>query len=164
MFAWFGWPVERRRKWDRIDDRIVLGVAPIFQSDVDCMARELGVRYAVNLCKEWNPERLRKAYAAYSITQLWLPTIDFDPPSYTDCVKGAAFIDQCISEGKHSVYIHCKAGRGRSTTILLAYLIKYRGMSPVEADSFIRSKRPHISDKINTAPIQRLWAEQREVR
>ena len=41
-------------------------------------------------------------------------------------------------------YVHCKAGRGRSTTVVLCYLVKYKGMTPGEALAMVRSKRPQI--------------------
>ena len=40
--------------------------------------------------------------------------------------------------------MHCKAGRGRSTTVVLCYLVKYKGMTPGEALAMVRGKRPQI--------------------
>ena len=40
--------------------------------------------------------------------------------------------------------MHCKAGRGRSTTVVLCYLIKHKGMAPLEALAMVRGKRPQI--------------------
>jgi len=40
--------------------------------------------------------------------------------------------------------VHCKAGRGRSTTVVLCYLVKYKGMTPGEALAMVRGKRPQI--------------------
>ena len=40
--------------------------------------------------------------------------------------------------------MHCKAGRGRSTTVVLCYLIKHKGMAPTEALAMVRAKRPQI--------------------
>ncbi|KAM3207491.1 hypothetical protein ACQJBY_062632 [Aegilops geniculata] len=41
-------------------------------------------------------------------------------------------------------YIHCKAGRGRSTTIVLCYLVKYKNMTPTTAFEHVRSKRARV--------------------
>ena len=41
-------------------------------------------------------------------------------------------------------YVHCKAGRGRSTTLVLCYLIKYCGQVPEQAYMFVREKRPQV--------------------
>lgn len=41
-------------------------------------------------------------------------------------------------------YVHCKAGRGRSTTLVICYLVREMRMSPQEAYSFVRQKRPQV--------------------
>ena len=40
--------------------------------------------------------------------------------------------------------MHCKAGRGRSTTLVICYLIRQMCMSPEEAYEFVRTKRPQV--------------------
>ena len=40
--------------------------------------------------------------------------------------------------------MHCKAGRGRSTTLVICYLIRQMRMSPEEAYEFVRTKRPQV--------------------
>jgi atypical dual specificity phosphatase len=41
-------------------------------------------------------------------------------------------------------YVHCKAGRGRSTTLVICYLIREMRMSPEKAYAFVRNKRPQV--------------------
>lgn len=41
-------------------------------------------------------------------------------------------------------YVHCKAGRGRSTTLVLCYLVKARRMAPSAALVLVRGKRPQV--------------------
>lgn len=41
-------------------------------------------------------------------------------------------------------YVHCKAGRGRSTTLVICYLIREMRMCPQEAYAFVRQKRPQV--------------------
>ncbi|KAI6681909.1 hypothetical protein NL676_035790 [Syzygium grande] len=41
-------------------------------------------------------------------------------------------------------YVHCKAGRGRSTTVVLCYLVKHKHMTPSTALEFVRSRRPRV--------------------
>ncbi|XP_031477876.1 dual specificity protein phosphatase 1-like isoform X2 [Nymphaea colorata] len=43
------------------------------------------------------------------------------------------------------VLVHCFAGRSRSVTIVLAYLMKNRNMSLSEALGHVKSKRPQIA-------------------
>ena len=42
------------------------------------------------------------------------------------------------------MYVHCKAGRGRSTSLVLCYLVKHHRMAPSAALEQIRSKRQQV--------------------
>ncbi|KAK9664830.1 hypothetical protein RND81_14G071700 [Saponaria officinalis] len=63
----------------------------------------------------------------------------------------AQYFDECIDfidEAKRSgggVLVHCFVGRSRSVTVVLAYLIKKRGMTLSEAFEHVKSKRPQAS-------------------
>lgn len=54
--------------------------------------------------------------------------------------------------------MHCKAGRGRSTTLVICYLVRQMRMSPEEAYAFVRTKRPQV------CLAEGQWAAVREVR
>nr|AFK39190.1 unknown [Medicago truncatula] len=54
------------------------------------------------------------------------------------------FIDEAKSNGG-SVLVHCYAGRSRSVTIIVAYLMKSRGMSLSEALQHVKCKRPQAT-------------------
>ena len=53
-----------------------------------------------------------------------------------------------IKEHKESIYIHCKAGMGRSVMCLMAYLMKYKYMTYKDAERFVKCKRPATSLQI----------------
>ncbi|XP_021757100.1 dual specificity protein phosphatase 1-like isoform X2 [Chenopodium quinoa] len=63
----------------------------------------------------------------------------------------AQYFDECIDfidEAKRSgggVLVHCFAGKSRSVTIILAYLIKKHGMTLSQALEYVRSKRRQAS-------------------
>ncbi|CAO2841828.1 unnamed protein product [Amaranthus hypochondriacus] len=83
-------------------------------------------------------------YKAHGMEHLIVPTRDYlYAPSIDDINKAVDFIHKNASCGR-ATYVHCKAGRGRSTTIALCYLVKYKGMSPCSALDLIRAKRPRV--------------------
>ncbi|GLT99783.1 hypothetical protein SLE2022_171990 [Rubroshorea leprosula] len=54
------------------------------------------------------------------------------------------FIDEAKRQGG-GVLVHCFVGRSRSVTIVVAYLMKKRGMNPSQALEYVKSKRPQAA-------------------
>ncbi len=104
-----------------------------------------GVRGIVNLCEEHRGDPA--LLAALQLTALHLPTLDFHRPSADDIARGAAFIKDQIS-ANHRVYVHCKAGRGRSVAVAMGYLMDTRQISASEAHGLIKAVRPQIDGDI----------------
>lgn len=69
-----------------------------------------------------------------------------------------AFIE-LARKNKDNILVHCKLGRSRSTSILIAYMVKYMGYSVKKAMEFIKSKRKQI--KPNYGFIKQLYAYER---
>lgn len=83
-------------------------------------------------------------YLDHDINHLVIPTRDyFFAPSDGDIDRAIEFIHSNASCGK-TTYVHCKAGRGRSTTIVLCYLVKHKDMTPEAAYDYVRSIRPRV--------------------
>ena len=66
---------------------------------------------------------------------------DYLPLKPEEITEGVAYLAQALEEG-HTVYVHCKAGRGRSATIVIAYLMQYQGITLDEAIAFVKELRP----------------------
>ncbi|VVA89570.1 unnamed protein product [Arabis nemorensis] len=131
------------RWWDLVDQYILLGAVP-FPIHVPRL-KELGVHGVITLNEPFETLVPTSLYHAYGIKHLELPTRDYlFAPSITDITQAVDFIHQNASSGK-TTYVHCKAGRGRSTTVVLCYLVKYRDMTPECAYEYIRSTRPRVS-------------------
>jgi atypical dual specificity phosphatase len=128
-----------RRWWDEIDDHVLMGAFP-FARDVPRLA-EAGVRGVVNTCREYAGPVA--AYQAAGIHQLHIPTVDFQPPRLEDILRAVDFIDDHVGRGQR-VYVHCKAGRGRSATVVMCWLMAARGMTAEEAQAHLLLKRPHV--------------------
>lgn len=60
---------------------------------------------------------------------------------FTECLD---FIHTAI-EGGGEVLVHCFAGVSRSASVVIAYLMRYRGMGVNDALWFVRGKRPWVN-------------------
>jgi len=89
------------------------------------------------------------------IKQLQLPTPDFETISLEQIQRGVAFIDWNIQNNR-SVYVHCKAGRGRSALIEMCYLIKHHEYTADEAFKLIRENRKQAGFKDTDSKMQTL--------
>uniref|UniRef100_A0A0D3EBU2 Tyrosine specific protein phosphatases domain-containing protein n=1 Tax=Brassica oleracea var. oleracea TaxID=109376 RepID=A0A0D3EBU2_BRAOL len=81
---------------------------------------------------------------AYQMDHLVIPTRDYlFAPSIEDITRAVNFIHKNALLGK-TTYVHCKAGRGRSTTVVLCYLIEHKSMTVAAAFEHVRSIRPRV--------------------
>jgi len=156
----FGWNLllgrvfKVRNWWDAVEPRLLLGARPL-RRDVATFSN-LQIDSVVNLCEEFRgPVDL---YAKYSIQQLWLPTTDFQPPSLEQIDQGVEYIEARLNQATTNhgkVYVHCKAGRARSATIVLCWMIKYRGMTSESAQRRLLEVRPHVNPSLHQRPVIR---------
>jgi len=91
-------------------------------------------------------ERLDAAWGAKYF--LWLPVVDHSAPTHKQFLLGASFIKHCVQQ-KVGVYVHCQRGHGRAPTMVAAYLIGVKGMTPKQAVEFIKNKRKSIHPNKN---------------
>ncbi|KAI3997589.1 hypothetical protein MKX01_029420 [Papaver californicum] len=128
--------------WDQIDQFVLLGAVP-FTTDVPRL-KELGVQGVVTLNEPYETLVPSSLYHDHGIDHLVIPTRDYlFAPSYEDLCQAVDFIHRNVSSGKKT-YVHCKAGRGRSTTVVLCYLVQNKQMTPVAAFEYVRSIRHRV--------------------
>lgn len=157
-FTWnymLGRVLKVRNWWDEVDPAIILGAMPL-RSDAKPL-HALGVRGVINMCQEYPGPK--SEYQRLGIDQLWLPTVDFNPPTFEDVSRGVDFIKKHASLGE-KVYVHCKAGRARSATVVICWLVRHRSMALPEAQSHLLRKRPHVNAKLVHRPVVRQYCEQ----
>jgi protein tyrosine phosphatase len=65
---------------------------------------------------------------------------DFSAPDFDTLSKGAHIINEAI-ENKQKIYVHCKSGMGRSASLVIAYMIKYKQMTAMDAWSKVKTIR-----------------------
>ena len=141
--------VTARTWWNRIDERVVLGALP-FRGEhakqliaeekigaVVSMNEDYELRLFSNQGPEWNE---------LGVEFLQLATTDiFEAPSAEKLKRGVDFIHKMRQERPDSsIYVHCKAGRTRSATLVGCYLMDQYRISPEEAVNLMKEKRPHI--------------------
>ena len=95
---------------------------PTSREEMDWV-RENGVKAVLTLTEEPLPEQWLN-----NIDYLHVPTVNGSSPDIEDIEKAVDFIDKNL-KNKKSVMVHCAAGKGRTGTILVAYMMKFRGMN-----------------------------------
>ncbi|XP_014506068.1 putative dual specificity protein phosphatase DSP8 [Vigna radiata var. radiata] len=130
------------RWWDKVDEFILLGAVP-FPIDVPHL-KELGVRGVITLNESYETLVPTTLYYTHGINHLVIPTRDYYfAPSLHDIRRAVNFIHENALSGR-TTYVHCKAGRGRSTTIVICYLVHHKMMTPDAAYNYVKSIRPRV--------------------
>lgn len=135
--------------YDRVDDDIYLGAVPLeSMSHRSVLALDLKVEAVLSILEdfEFGCDTLAgcpvqpDAWKRDDISHLHLKSPDFYPPPFDVLERGADWINTHVSVGK-KVYCHCKSGKGRSASVIIAYFMKYKRQSAISAYEELRSRR-----------------------
>lgn len=133
--------------YNEIFPGVYLGALPLRNFyDENTLIKELNIKAVLTVVEDYelSTETLfssavqKSDWARQGVSVYHLSIEDMTSLSIEDLHKAADF----IKEYENGVYVHCKAGRGRSVMCVMAYLIKYKDYSYEEAEKFVRSKRP----------------------
>jgi atypical dual specificity phosphatase len=144
--------------WDEVLPRLFLGVIPTKEdaknivSAINGLGQNLGL--VVSVVEPWELKNKQTPADWMSIDHYLLPvrdyTADVTPSNVYEAIHEMRL---CIEERK-SVYLHCKAGRGRSATILACYIAAFEcgpgkwlpaDATPEDIREFIQKRRRQIS-------------------
>jgi protein-tyrosine phosphatase len=122
---------------DRVPAELWLGGAPHYQRDYDFLVKN-NIHAVINIRSERSDDT--DFYTTHDITHLRLFVPDVWVPDEDAITEGVDWMKQQAAAGR-SVLVHCAKGRGRSATILAAYLMREAGYSYVEARDLLKSRR-----------------------
>lgn len=156
--------VTKRNWYDRIDENMILGALP-FRAIAPEMVQKENIKAVVSMNEDyelWMFSNNKEKWSKLGVDFLQLATTDiFEAPCQEKLWTGVKFINRFLPKEKQisslldaaeefredrvgTVYVHCKAGRTRSATLVGCYLMMRNGWSPERAVQHMRECRPHV--------------------
>ncbi|XP_030369771.1 phosphatidylglycerophosphatase and protein-tyrosine phosphatase 1 isoform X2 [Scaptodrosophila lebanonensis] len=150
------------RNWyDRVDENVILGALPFRNQAHDLITKE-NMKAVVSMNEDYELSAFSNdapKWKNIGVEFLQLATTDiFESPNQEKLFRGVEFINRFLPLTKRikglsttqdpenigTVYVHCKAGRTRSATLVGCYLMLKNGWTPDQAVDHMRHCRPHI--------------------
>jgi atypical dual specificity phosphatase len=138
------------------DRRLFIGAIPTDHGDVDALS-ERGVEVVVNLCEDSEyPAGARidveAALARAGIGERRLPFTDHGSLGLPQLDAAIGEVMQQLDTGRR-VYLHCRAGRQRSTAVATGALAVREGVSLKDALTVIQERKP------DALPLEHQWLD-----
>lgn len=138
--------------WSEIEPyRIYLGALPLKNKGNLEEILALGVTRVLSLVENfeledgWFNKTVKPAeWREKGVQVHQISAVDYAPLTSQQIEEGVAFLADQLANGE-TVYVHCKAGRGRSAAIVIAYLMQYQGFTLDDAIAFVKERRPQIN-------------------
>ena len=143
--------------FSQVTPTLWLGGAPTYGRDYDELLKA-GITAVVDMRAERSADqaffdRHNIAHRQYRVPDVSVP----DEGVLTDAVD---WIAAQIHDGR-VVLIHCAKGRGRSATVLAAYLMDTEGMTFDEVDHLLEAKRPLVKLQDRHRRVLESWMAKR---
>jgi atypical dual specificity phosphatase len=157
LFTIFNSSFRGQSWWDKIDDNIILGALPL-EHQMDKIIKDLGITHVISVVEpfEFEPGIVRPIqhaqWIAAGISDQHIKHIaapDFKGMSKAKIDEGVKYLQEELQKDPNAkFYIHCKAGRGRSATIVLCYKKEhgeYKDMTLEEAYTALKGRRSQVN-------------------
>jgi protein-tyrosine phosphatase len=141
----------------QVTPHLWIGGAPTYDRDYEFIL-ESGIDAVVNIRAERDDDR--DFYLENGIDYLRLDVLDVMVPGPDELETGVAFIAEHV-EKEQAVLVHCAKGRGRSATLLAAYLMSNEAMSYDQAQQLLISKRSLVNLQGRHRRVIESWIEAR---
>lgn len=142
--------IRRPMNFSFINDYVCGSSVPTSRSQVKWL-RERGVMGVLSL----TTAPLRKDWLS-GLDYLSIPIKDHTIPTVEEIEQSIDFILQ-HEERKEKVLVHCYAGKGRTGTVLAAYLCRKYGFAPEQAILFLRTKRSGSVERAQRKVVEEYW-------
>ncbi len=120
-----------------VTPQLWLGGAPTYERDFDALLT-FGITAVVDMRAERASEPAWFEEHGVALRQYRVPDVTVPGAEVLD--DAVPWIADRVAEGR-TILIHCAKGRGRSATVLAAYLMRAEGMTFDEVDALLVSKR-----------------------
>ena len=137
----------------QITPRLWLGGAPTYERDFDALL-VLGITAVVDMRAERISEPAWFEEHAIALRQYRVP--DVTVPGEDVLSDAVPWIEARLAEGR-TVLVHCAKGRGRSATVLAAYLMQADGMTFDEVKDLLTTKRKLVKLEDRHRRVLELW-------
>ncbi len=143
----------------QITPALWLGGAPTYERDFDALLT-LGITAVVDMRAERTAEPGFFEQHDVALRQYRVPDVTVpDEDVLSDAVP---WIGDRLAEGR-TVLVHCAKGRGRSATVLAAYLMQADGMSFDEVNELLTSKRKLVKLEDRHRRVLESWIAKQSV-
>ncbi len=124
--------------FSQITPQLWLGGAPTYRRDYQRLL-EIGIGAVVNIRAERSDDTAFYERHGIRHVRYWVP--DVETPDVETIAHAVAWIKAQVDAGRVTL-IHCAKGRGRSATLLAAYLMHEHGITFNQANDLLRARRP----------------------